>query len=49
LDRPKQQHGVAEAQAYLDTFFKDNEGDYLRVPTRSGPSDFLHRFVTAAR
>jgi D-lactate dehydrogenase len=38
--------GVAEAQAYLDTFFKDNEGDYFACTEREADQAILHRFVT---
>ncbi|WP_392384456.1 D-lactate dehydrogenase [Marinomonas primoryensis] len=38
--------GVAEAQAYLDTFFKDNEGDYFACTDREADQAILHRFVT---
>jgi D-lactate dehydrogenase len=38
--------GVTEAQAYLDTFFKDNEGDYFACTDREADQAILHRFVT---
>jgi len=38
--------GVAEAQAYLETFFKSNEGDYFACTDREADQAILHRFVT---
>ncbi|WP_409419359.1 D-lactate dehydrogenase [Marinomonas sp. RS-M-Aa-14] len=38
--------GVAEAQAYLDNFFKDNEGGYFACTKREADQAILHRFVT---
>ena len=38
--------GVAEAQAYLDNFFKDNEGSYFACTKREADQAILHRFVT---
>lgn len=38
--------GVAEAQAYLENFFKDNEGDFFACTKREADQAILHRFVT---
>lgn len=37
--------GVDEAQAYLDDFFKDNEGDFFACTKREADQAILHRFV----
>ncbi len=38
--------GVDEAQAYLQEFFKNNEGDYFECTEREADQAILHRFVT---
>ncbi|MBD5770312.1 D-lactate dehydrogenase [Marinomonas colpomeniae] len=38
--------GVDEAKAYLETFFKGNEGGFLECTKREADQALLHRFVT---
>ncbi|GAA0833431.1 MULTISPECIES: D-lactate dehydrogenase [Marinomonas] len=38
--------GVAETKAYLENFFKDNEGDFLECTDREADQAILHRYVT---
>jgi D-lactate dehydrogenase (quinone) len=37
--------GIDEARAYLQTFFKENEGDYFECTPEEGEKAILHRFV----
>lgn len=39
--------GVAEARAYLQTFFQQAEGEYFECAGKEGAHAFLHRFAAA--
>lgn len=39
--------GVYEAKAYLENFFKDNEGGYFECSQKEADKAILHRFVAA--
>ncbi|MFS2223329.1 D-lactate dehydrogenase [Pantoea sp. B65] len=39
--------GIAEARAFLQTFFKQAEGDFFECDAKEGAKAFLHRFAAA--